>query len=75
MQEMLVESLSQEDHLEKEMQPTPVFLPGKSHGQRMLVAYSPRNHRIRHDLTTEHTHNTQEKWARVLIKLVENKRR
>ena len=23
-------------------QPTPVFLPGKSHGQRSLVGYSPR---------------------------------
>ena len=25
--------------------PTPVFLPGKSHGQRSLVGYSPRGHR------------------------------
>ena len=23
------------------MQPTPVFLPGKSHGQKSLVGYSP----------------------------------
>ena len=29
--------LGQEDPLEKEMAPTPVFLPGKSHGQRILV--------------------------------------
>ena len=65
MQEMQVESLSQEDHLEKEMQPTPAVLPGKSHGQRRLVGYIPRHHRIRHDLTTEHTLNTQEKWASV----------
>ena len=27
--------------LEKEIQPTPIFLPGKSHGQRSLVGYSP----------------------------------
>ena len=27
--------------LEKVMAPTPVFLPGKSHGQRNLVGYSP----------------------------------
>ena len=27
--------------LEKEWQPTPVFFPGKSHGQRNLVGYSP----------------------------------
>jgi len=25
----------------KKWQPTPVFLPGKSHGQRNLVGYSP----------------------------------
>ena len=31
----------EEDPLEKEMQPTPVFLLGKSHGQRSLVGYSP----------------------------------
>ena len=28
--------------LEKEWQPTPVFLPGESHGQRSLIGYSPR---------------------------------
>ena len=28
----------------KEWQPTPVLLPGKSHGQRSLVGYSPRGH-------------------------------
>ena len=27
--------------LGKEMQPTPVFLPGGSHGWRRLVGYSP----------------------------------
>ena len=27
------------------MQPTPVFLPGQSHGQRSLVGYSPRGHK------------------------------
>ena len=26
----------------RKWQPTPVFLPGKSHGQRSLVGYSPR---------------------------------
>ena len=35
-------------------QPTPVFLPGKSHGQKSLGAYSPWNHkRVRHDLVTQ----------------------
>ena len=26
-------------------QPTPVFLPGESHGQRSLEGYSPRSHK------------------------------
>ena len=38
------------DRLEKKMQPTPVFLPGKSHGQRSLAGYSPWSCRVRHDL-------------------------
>ena len=29
----------------KEWQPTPVFLPGKSHGQRSQVGYSPWGHK------------------------------
>ena len=42
VQETWVRSLFQEDPLEKEMQPTPVFLPGEFHGQRSLVGYSPQ---------------------------------
>ena len=38
-------SLGQEDPLEKEWQPTLVFLPGKSHGQRSLVGYSLWGHK------------------------------
>ena len=35
-------------------QPTPVFLPGKSHGQRNLVSYSPWGCRsIGHDLVAQ----------------------
>ena len=30
--------------MEKEMQPTAVFLPGKSHRQRSLAGYSPYSH-------------------------------
>ena len=34
--------------------PTPVFLPGKAHGQRNLVGYSPWGHkRVRHTLATK----------------------
>ena len=29
----------------RKWQPTPVFLPGKSHGQRSLVGYSPQGHK------------------------------
>ena len=36
-QEKQVPSLGQEDPLEREWQSTPVFLPGKSHGQRSLT--------------------------------------
>ena len=39
--ETWVQSFGQEDPLEKEIESTPVFLPGKSHGQRGLVGYSP----------------------------------
>ena len=41
MQETWVQSLDQEDLLEVEKAITPVFLPGKSHGQRRLEGYSP----------------------------------
>ena len=40
-QETQVLSLDQEDPLKKKGQPTPVFLPGKSHVQRSLAGYSP----------------------------------
>ena len=29
----------------RQWQPTPVYLPGKSHGSRSLVGYSPRGHK------------------------------
>ena len=40
MLETQVQSLGREDPLAKKMA-TPVFLPGESHGQRILVGYSP----------------------------------
>ena len=46
MQETRVWSLDREDPLEKGMaNRTPVFLPGKSHGQRSLAGYSPWGHK------------------------------
>ena len=40
MRETWVQSQGSEDSLEKEMQPTPELLPGKSHGWRILVGPS-----------------------------------
>ena len=37
----LVRSLGRKDPLGMEWQPTPVLLPGKSHGQRSHAGYSP----------------------------------
>ena len=45
MQETLVQSLGWEDTLEKEWQPTPVFLSGEFPAQRSLVGYSPWGHK------------------------------
>ena len=40
----------------REWPPTPVFLPGKSHGQRSLAGYSPWSHKwVRHVLVTNTT--------------------
>ena len=36
----------------REWKPTPLFLPGKSHGQRILVGYSPEGHK-ESDMTEE----------------------
>ena len=51
MQEMWVPPLGQEDPRRRKCQPAPVFLPGKSHGQRSLAGCSPRGpKRVGHDL-------------------------
>ena len=40
----------------RKWQCTPIFLPGKCHGQRSLVGYSPWGHRrVGHDLATKKT--------------------
>jgi len=41
-------------HGRRKWQPIPLFLPGKSHGQRSLAGYSLQGHkRVRHDLRTK----------------------
>ena len=53
-QEMWVASLGWEDTWRRKWQPTPVFLPVKSHGQRNMLGYSPWGHRrVRRDLATK----------------------
>ena len=42
----------------RKCQPTPVFLPGESHGQRSLVGYSPRGYK--ESDTTERIHFTSQ---------------
>ena len=44
-QEMQVLSLGWEDPMEEGMSTTPIFLPGKPHGQRSLISYSPKGHK------------------------------
>ena len=43
-------------------QPTQVFLPGESQGQRSLTDCSPWGHRVGHDLVTE-----QQSWSRLVL--------
>ena len=55
MRKTRVQSLGQEDPLEKEMATYSVFLPGESHGQKSLVGYSPWG-RKESDMTEQLTH-------------------
>ena len=43
----------------RKWQPTPVFWPGESHGQRSLAGYSPWGCRVRHDRATEQQQQTR----------------
>ena len=52
------QSLGWEDPLEEEMQPAPVFLPEKFHGQRSLVGYSSRGPKESNMTEQLSTHNT-----------------
>ena len=58
MQEMKVRSQVGKVPWRRKWQPTPVFLPGKSHGRRSLVGYSPWGHKIvRHNWASQ-----QQQW-------------
>ena len=45
VQETQVQSLGWKILWRRKWQPTPVFLPGESHGQRSLAGYSPWGHK------------------------------
>ena len=51
-QETSVQSLGGKISWRRKRQTTPVFLPGKSHGQRSLTRYSPWGCTVRHNLFT-----------------------
>ena len=55
VQETRVQSLGQEDPLEKEMAIHSSILAGESHGQRSLVGYNPWGHKEL-DMTKQLTH-------------------
>ena len=48
----------------RKWQPTPVFLPGESHGQRSLAGYRPHGHKELN--MTEHTHKGDNRCVGVL---------
>ena len=54
--ETQVRSLGREDPRRRKWQPTPVLLPGESHGGRSLVGYSPLGRK--ESDTTERLHFT-----------------
>ena len=53
IQESQVGSLGWENPWKRKWQPTPEFLPGKSHEQRRLAGYGPWGRRVGHDLATK----------------------
>ena len=53
--ETQVQTLGREDPWRREWMPTPVFLPGKSHGLKSLTGYSPWGHK-ESDTTEQLTH-------------------
>ena len=48
--------------LRRKWQPTLVFLPGKSHGQRTLAGYSPWGHKESDTTVCKHTHTHTCAW-------------
>ena len=49
MQKMWIRSHVKKIPWRRAWQPTPVFMPGESHGQRSLAGYSSWDHKVRRD--------------------------
>ena len=57
----------------RKWQPTPVFLPGGSHGQRSLAGYTVHGvTRVGHDLATEHTNGYKQEKCMTRLKFLKN---
>ena len=56
--------LQKNSQMGRRWQPTPVFLPGESHGQRSLVSYCPWGRK--ESDTTEHTAHTHKSALKML---------
>ena len=50
-------------------QPTPVVLPGESHGERNLAGYSPQPERVGHGAATQHTESPENVKTEILLPL------
>ena len=79
MQETLVLSLGPEgsrSRRRRKWQPTPIFLPGKSHGERSPRGYSPWNHKSQtqlRDKTTQQFYFPLIMLMRMLVTLYKNR--
>ena len=54
----------------RQRQPTPVLLPGKSHGQRGLVGYSPKGHKESDMTKHTYTHMSYSLKAFIMMKKI-----
>ena len=66
---MLVQSLGWEDPRRRKWQPTPVLVPGESHGQGSLAGYSPGGHKEL-DLTEQITQTVMMHFLLLLPKQI-----
>ena len=70
IQETWVPSLGREDPWRRKWQPTPIFLPGESHGWRSLVGYSPRGHKESDTTERPHFHFLFQRFIAAILLLI-----